>query len=139
MLSYCFKLCRSRLYFTWHTVSILLFCPFQKIFDPVFLSAPAKFKYFEKAFLGKLTHLVKVCATKEENGITKTTTNKGNPAIIFDGYLFWKHQISKKNEMTWRCNVRTGKTSVKTDLDIKHILNMKTEHITLSRRLCFIQ
>ena len=76
---------------------------------------------------------------EEGNVITTTIGNKDNPAIIFGGYLFWKHQISKKNEMTWRCNVRTGKTSVKTDRDVKHILNMKTEHITLSRRLCFIQ
>ena len=45
---------------------------------------------------------------EEENGITKTTTNKGNPANIFDGYLFWEQRISKKNEVIWRCNVRTG-------------------------------
>ena len=65
---------------------------------------------------------------EEENGITKATTNKGNPAIIFEGFLFWKQRISKKNEVTWRCNVRTCKTSVKTDYDVTHILKMSTEH-----------
>ena len=63
-----------------------------------------------------------------ENVITKTTTNRGNPAIIYDGYLFWKQKVNKKDEVLWRCNVRSCKTSLKTDIDTTRVLVINTEH-----------
>ena len=66
---------------------------------------------------------------EKENVIFKTTTRKGNPAIIYEGYLFWKQRILiRKNEVFWRCNVRSCKAALKTDIDTSRVLTMISEH-----------
>ena len=66
---------------------------------------------------------------EKENVIFKTTTRKGNPAIIYKGYLYWKQRIlMTKSEEFWRCNVRSCKASLKTDVNSSRVLTMISEH-----------
>ena len=64
----------------------------------------------------------------EKSIIKKCTTNRGNPALIFDGFMFYKQRVKKAGDILWRCSSRACKVSLLTDGDADGVVCQKHEH-----------
>ena len=60
--------------------------------------------------------------------VTHTETNRGNSAIIVDGYIYRKMNVLKSGDVVYRCSKSKSCKSITTDMDVISVVKTKNDH-----------